>query len=142
MVSLSELNLTVGGLVVAFLVGCGGGASEIPTPTLPPPPTATPVPRLEGYTFPIQGGCLPDSDLLIPGAPRTYRNGFHEGLDLYDSDNCVSIGRNTPVVAARAGTVVRADVQYTELSASELTQLNAHPNTEQHSIDSGAGRSG
>lgn len=121
-------------LLGLLTTACVGGASTEAPPTstvIPAPTSAPPTPRLTGYSFPILGACLPKGDQLIPGAPRTYRNGFHEGLDLYDSDNCVPIGRNTPVVAVRQGRVVRADVKYEELSAAELAQLNSQPGTEQ-----------
>ncbi len=127
------------GTVIAFAViasACAtnqsplkGGPEVVIETVTPEVPKALPTPKLSGYLFPIAGGCLPKGDQLIPGAPRTYRNGFHEGLDLYGSDNCVDIGRNTPVLAARTGRVVRADTTYKELTVSELAQLTANPNT-------------
>lgn len=119
-------------LFALLAVACGGASTEaLPTSAaLPTPSPLPPTPRLTEYSFPIFGACLPKGDQLIPGAPRTYRNGFHEGLDLYDSDNCVLIGRNTPVVAARQGKIIRADVKYDELTAAELAQLNSQPGTE------------
>lgn len=83
--------------------------------------------ELGGFTFPIVGGCLPAGDQLLPNAPREYRNGFHEGLDLYESDNCTQIRAGTRVVTVRVGTVIRADTDYTELTQAELDQLNADP---------------
>lgn len=65
----------------------------------------------------------------MPNAPRPYRNGTHEGMDLYESDNCARIGRGTEVVAAKAGRVIRADSGYKELTLTELNQLQANPNT-------------
>lgn len=76
-----------------------------------------------GLSFPILGGCLPIDDNLMPGAPREYRKGIHEGVDFYDSDNCVSIGIDTEVVAAQAGTVIRADLDYEDLTSDKLAAL-------------------
>ncbi|OGO50216.1 MAG: hypothetical protein A2148_04265 [Chloroflexi bacterium RBG_16_68_14] len=61
----------------------------------------------------------------MPGAPREYRQGTHEGVDFYDSDNCVAIGLDTEVLAAKAGTVTRADWDYQDLTAEELAELEA-----------------
>lgn len=71
----------------------------------------------------MAGACLPSSDNLIPNAPRTYRAGVHEGVDFYEGYSCVSIGQGTPVLAARAGVVIRADHNYTLLTAPELDEL-------------------
>lgn len=136
--------------VIALLAACGGaraGSNGLQVETLPPAtpvPTLTPLPRpteadLRGFVFPIQGGCLPRGDQLMPNASRPYRNGVHEGIDFYDSDNCVRITRGTPVVAAKAGRVVRADLDYTDLTQAELNQLLANPNTEE-ALDKFRGR--
>lgn len=49
---------------------------------------------------------------------------MHEGLDFYQSDNCTEITMGTPVLAAKDGTVVRADHDYTPLTAEELAEAN------------------
>lgn len=94
---------------------------------------------LRGFVYPIVGACLPTGDQLMPNAPRPYRNGFHEGVDFYDSDNCTRIGRGTPVVAAKAGTVIRADLDYKDLSSEELRQLEVNPTTDE-ALDKFRGR--
>ena len=78
---------------------------------------------VSGFVFPIEGGCLPEGDNLMPGAPRDYRKGTHEGVDIYDADNCAFVGFGTDVVAAKAGTVVRADVTYENLNEATLAEL-------------------
>jgi murein DD-endopeptidase MepM/ murein hydrolase activator NlpD len=87
-------------------------------------PNPTPV-SLSGFAYPIAGGCLPQNDDLMPGAPRQYRNGIHEGMDFYDSDNCTSIGLGTEVLAAKPGTIIRADSDYHDLTAAEISDLEA-----------------
>lgn len=59
------------------------------------------------YTWPISGDYLDltPRDLQMPGAPRHYRLGIHEGTDFYWANG-------TPVYAAAAGTVIRATVDY------------------------------
>ena len=88
-------------------------------------PIATVDTVLSGFSFPIAGGCLPDSDTLMPGAPREYRQGIHEGIDFYESDNCAFVGQDTEVLAAKAGTVVRADWTYEDLTEELLAELEA-----------------
>ncbi len=59
------------------------------------------------YVWPISGGYLDltSRDLQMPGAPRHYRQGVHEGTDFYWA-------RGTPVYAAASGTVIRATLDY------------------------------
>ena len=92
-------------------------------PTDTPPPTAAR--EVSGFAYPIEGACLPEDDNLLPGAQREYRKAIHEGLDLYDADNCTFIGLGTEVLAAKAGTVIRADWDYEELTAEKLAELEA-----------------
>lgn len=67
-----------------------------------------------GLWFPVPGARLPSSDDNLPGAPRAYRHGVSQGFDFYGQDAQVPILNGTPVVAAQAGQIVRADVAYTE----------------------------
>ena len=55
------------------------------------------------FLIPIKDGCITDRLELLPGAPRTYRNGIHEGVDFYDGFSCVEIDFGTRVFAAAAG---------------------------------------
>lgn len=66
------------------------------------------------YSWPITGNYrdLTPRDLQMPGAPRHYRLGIHEGTDFYWANG-------TPVYAAAAGTVIRAMVDYER--PSEMT---------------------
>jgi murein DD-endopeptidase MepM/ murein hydrolase activator NlpD len=92
-----------------------------------------------GFIMPIVGGCLPKGDQLMPNAPRTYRKGTHEGIDFYNSDNCTRITRGTPVVAAKAGKIVRADLAYVDVTKKDVDAYLADPNTEA-SLDQFRGR--
>ena len=135
----------LGGL---FLLACGSGETKAaPAPSAPtakateatPRPSATPTiappviatgtaslpPGPVGFVYPIAGTCLPQGDQLMPNAPRTYRNGFHEGLDFYPGLACTEVKRGTPVIAAAAGTVVRADLDYRDITLAQITELDA-----------------
>lgn len=94
---------------------------------------------LTGFAWPLAGACLPRGDQLMPNAPRPYRNGSHEGIDFYQTDNCTLIGKGTPVLAAKAGTVIRADLDYKDITAAEVAKYQANPNTEE-ALDSFRGR--
>ena len=93
-----------------------------------PRPTRTPDPSM-GFAYPIEGACLPEGDDLMPGALRAYRNGIHEGVDFYDIDNCAEIGLDTEVVAAKEGIVVRADLDYVDITADEVADLESQATT-------------
>jgi murein DD-endopeptidase MepM/ murein hydrolase activator NlpD len=107
---------------MAALTACSGASGAGRTPT-PVPATATPQADLtvfRNFIYPIKGACLPAGDQLMPNAARDYRGGVHEGVDLYDYDNCTHIAKGTSVIAAKDGTVIRADHAYHDLTPAEL----------------------
>ena len=62
--------------------------------------------RLWGmFAVPIEGGEIPTDLELMPGAPRDYRGGIHEGIDF-------PAPAETPVLAAASGTVARVDASF------------------------------
>ena len=64
--------------------------------------------RLWGmFALPIEGGEIPQDLELLPGAPRDYRGGIHEGIDF-------PAPSETPVLAAASGTVVRIDSSFVD----------------------------
>jgi murein DD-endopeptidase MepM/ murein hydrolase activator NlpD len=99
-------------------------ASYTPGPTVS---ATTPAadPRLTGFVYPIAGACLPSSDYLMPNAAREYRSGIHEGVDFYTGYNCADVPANAPVLASKAGTVIRADTDFVEMSQAELDAILA-----------------
>src|SRR3989442_12749028 len=99
-------------VVLAALLSLAGPAAAMPpSPGSFDPPRPTPSPRLTGYVIPV------DAPLVLafgnlPGAPREYRAGTHEGID-------IAAPLGAPVRAARAGTIVRVDHAYLEWSFVE-----------------------
>jgi murein DD-endopeptidase MepM/ murein hydrolase activator NlpD len=124
---LRTLAAVVIAAAVLSVAACGGSSDPAQSPT--PAPTATSsVPDLtvfRGFIFPIKGACLPSSDNLMPNAARSYRDGKHEGVDMYQVDNCTQISKGTLVMAAKDGTVVRADHDYHDLTQQELDAADA-----------------
>jgi murein DD-endopeptidase MepM/ murein hydrolase activator NlpD len=55
----------------------------------------------------------------MPGAPRHYRLGVHEGIDFYGNTVGVRVSRRTPVRAVADGVVVRALVNYEPITAAQ-----------------------
>jgi murein DD-endopeptidase MepM/ murein hydrolase activator NlpD len=112
-------------LVVVTATRVAAPATATPTVTPnPSSPTLDPlIPR--PFTWPVAGACLPQSEALIPNAPRTYRNGVHEGLDFYPGSSCAQVKFGTPVVAMYEGTVVRADLEYRDITAQQVRDLAA-----------------
>lgn len=60
---------------------------------------------LEGLVIPVLNTTVAGREFQLPGAPRHYRLGVHEGMDFYKA-----IG--TPVLAVAGGVVIRADTTY------------------------------
>ena len=101
-------------------------ATPAPLPFTPtPPPSTLDADDLRGFAWPVDGACLPDSDGLMPNSPREYRNGTHEGVDWYDLSSCARIGEGTAVMAMLDGVVVRADIDYRDLTPRVLAELQA-----------------
>jgi murein DD-endopeptidase MepM/ murein hydrolase activator NlpD len=81
--------------------------------------------RLADLRMPIVGATLPDLDTLLPGAPRAYRNGIHQGFDMNDGHIGVPTGYSGPVVAAKDGTVIRATLDFEEMNPGEYADAIA-----------------
>ena len=94
--------------------------------------------RLKSLCLPIRNAYLPSDDYYYPNAPRSYRGGSHAGIDLYtyhsgDSYDALPVTRDTPVLAADDGIVIRADHDYTPTDIDEWNSRSAyfktHPST-------------
>jgi len=75
------------------------------------------------FKMPIRGALLPDRDAVYPGACRPYRYGVHEGLDIYEKDVGATVEVGSPVYASAAGTIIRADLDYQQMTMEEAEAL-------------------
>ncbi len=81
---------------------------------------------LLGFTLPLAGACVSSFEGHWPGALRAYRNdGIHEGLDFYSGTACISIDSGTAVLAAKDGTVIRADRAYEDVTPQDWARFEA-----------------
>lgn len=76
-----------------------------------------------GYVVPVKGATISSRANHLPGAPRAYRNGTHEGFDFYAGSVSVPIVYGTPINAVADGKVVRADTDYVENTLEAYNQI-------------------
>lgn len=76
-----------------------------------------------GYVVPVEGATISSRRNHLPGAPRAYRNGVHEGFDFYSGTVSVPINYGTPINVVADGVVVRADHDYVEHTEAEYQAL-------------------
>ena len=98
------------------------GQQGLPAPTArtwewpaaaPTDPAMRAHPRLVGgFIIPLGDVDVPDEEQYLPNSPREYRAGYHEGIDF-------PTAAGTPVLAAKAGTIVRIDTAFTEWTPDE-----------------------
>ena len=100
--------------------------------------------ELRGFTFPIEGGCLPSRDEVMPNAARPYRSGTNEGVDFYHGDVCTPVDQGLPVLAMFAGVVIRADHDYDEITETEanayIARAEAQGFTDEAALEAFRGR--
>lgn len=94
-----------------------------PKPNLPAYSVQGMIQYLSFLEAPIKGAHVSTRDSHLPGAPRTYRNGVHEGLDWYSYGTGVEVTKDTAIYSIAEGTVVRADHDYQEMSAAEREEV-------------------
>ncbi|MEE6133065.1 M23 family metallopeptidase [Priestia flexa] len=67
---------------------------------------------MSGLTSPLENAKADTFPSHLPGANRTYRHGFHEGLDWYTYSAGVVVNKETEVYGMGKGKVVRVDHDY------------------------------
>lgn len=75
--------------------------------------------RLSALTLPLKGSALPGHPGVWPGARRLYRHGVHKGTDFFhDPGHGTIVSMGTPVYAADAGKILRADASFHDMDAN------------------------
>ena len=90
-------------VLAAFLTACADREQDAPH-NADDWPTRLAIP-IEGATFSLAGSHL-------PGAPRDYRNGTHQGFDFFDGTSGRPLAADEPVVAIAGGEIIRIDHDY------------------------------
>ena len=78
--------------------------------------------QVYGLTIPIAGMELPQRLNSLPGAPRHYRYGVHQGIDFYAYPDGTTVTTSTEVLAARDGVVIRADGDYENPTQAQMDE--------------------
>ncbi len=81
------------------------------------------VDQLDFLTSPLPEAAISTRDSQLPGAPRAYRNGTHQGLDYYDGFCGIRIRFGDPVYAAGDGVIYRIDHEYSEMDAPARREI-------------------
>jgi len=79
--------------------------------------------QLSFLQSPIPGATVSTRDSHLPGAPRPYRNGIHEGLDYYSGFCGVPVNFGDPVYAAGEGVIERIDHVYSEPAVAQRDEM-------------------
>lgn len=80
--------------------------------------------RLAGLTLPLKGSSLPRHPGVWPGARRLYRHGVHKGTDFFhDPGGGTLVSMGTPVFAADAGKIIRADGNFHDMTAGVYSRV-------------------
>jgi murein DD-endopeptidase MepM/ murein hydrolase activator NlpD len=94
---------------------------------------------------PIENSLVSTRESHLPGAPRAYRNGLHEGMDWYFDQQGKRVDETTAVLAQADGVIVRADWDYVEFTFEQREQIlelsHTLPHTPQYILDQLRGRS-
>jgi len=104
--------------------------SEAVAPVSSSQPPATPEDEqqdpLQGFIVPIAGAHVTEYEGHLPNATRTYRNdGIHEGFDFYEWAARVTIDYNTEILAAKSGVVIRADLDYVDITPADWARFES-----------------
>jgi murein DD-endopeptidase MepM/ murein hydrolase activator NlpD len=107
-----------------------GVSQPAPTPTPEgdlsalPPHDPRVLELLPPLALPIEGTILPGLSFRLPGAPRSYRYGVHQGIDFYWAAGDV-VSDTTPALSVAAGVVVRIDSNYQAPTWPEMEAMLA-----------------
>lgn len=80
---------------------------------------------LPPLALPIEGTLLSNLSFRLPGAPRSYRYGVHEGIDFYWAAG-EPVTTTTQVLSVAAGEIIRLDADYSPPGIEDVEAMLAH----------------
>ena len=89
-----------------------------------PPHDSRVLELLPPLALPIEGTILPGLSFRLPGAPRSYRYGVHQGIDFYSAAGKM-VTDTTPALSVAAGVIVRIDSDYQAPTLQEMEAMLA-----------------
>ncbi|MDH4207340.1 MAG: peptidoglycan DD-metalloendopeptidase family protein, partial [Anaerolineae bacterium] len=89
-----------------------------------PPPDPRVLGALPNLELPLEGTAITDLSFRLPGAPRSYRYGVHEGIDFYWAAS-QAVTNTTAVLSVAPGEVIRADQEYNPPTLQEMEAMLA-----------------
>ncbi len=112
---------------------------QMPEPATTPTITLSSLPphdpaileSLPPMTLPIEGTMLSGMAFRLPGAPRSYRYGVHEGMDFYWAAGA-PVTSTTSVLAVADGEIIRVDREYVAPSGGEMEEMLAYTRQAYH----------
>ena len=116
---------------LALMVGACSAPGSRPAPA-PGQLAAESVPSEGGWIFPVAGAVLPARESQMPNAPRDYRGGTHEGIDIYNHADGTPLACGEEVLNAQNGWIVRADHEWTPMVTREYEGLTAALKTQEN----------
>jgi murein DD-endopeptidase MepM/ murein hydrolase activator NlpD len=90
-----------------------------------PPHDSRVLELLPPLVLPIEGTLLSNLSFRLPGAPRSYRYGVHEGTDFYWAAG-EPVSTSTGVLSVAAGEIIRFDADYSPPGVEEVEAMLAH----------------
>ena len=121
-----KIRLLLPALMAASILvpGCAGHQPSAPTPiqAAAQTPAAQQAPGIT-FLFPVAEGRLPLEPELMPGAPRDYRGGVHQGVDIYYKSGTSMVPCKEPVLNAAEGWVTRADTDWKAMNPKEYDSI-------------------
>ena len=132
-----RLYLATRDAIYVYPVEASEAARAEPTPrpavalaSLPPHDSSI-LELLPPLALPISGTMLSDLAFRLPGAPRSYRYGVHEGIDFYWVAG-ETVTSDTPVLSVAEGEVIRVDREYEAPSGEEMEEMLSHTQAVYH----------
>lgn len=110
-------------LFMLFSGGCAGRRTSPPVSPVSAATTASAPAQASAFQFPVPDGVLPPRPELMPGAPRDYRGGVHEGIDVYYKTGISMVSCGEQVFNCADGMIIRSDTVWNPVGEKEYASI-------------------